>query len=82
MSDSTASAPQRSTNGQAPAPPQTWDPADFEGLDYYAIDDLLSDEARAIRDDVRAFITREAMPEIEAYAQRSEFPTFLVPKFA
>jgi len=82
MSDSPASTSSRSTNGQASAPPQTWDPADFEGLDYYAIDDLLSDEARTVRDDVRAFITREAMPEIEAYAQRSEFPAFLIPKFA
>jgi glutaryl-CoA dehydrogenase len=64
------------------APPSTWSPEAFEGLDYYALDDLLADEHRAIRDRVRDFITAEAEPIIEAHAERKEFPRQLVPQFA
>ena len=69
-------------NGTTPAPPQTWDPADFEAPDYFALDDLLTDEAKALRDDVRAFVTDEVEPIIEEHAERKEFPRHLVPKFA
>ncbi len=61
---------------------ETWNPIDFEAPDYYALDDLLSEEARAIRDEVRAFVTEEVQPIIEKYAQRAEFPRELIPAFA
>jgi len=61
---------------------KTWDPSAFEAPDYYDLDELLADEAKAIRDEVRAFITDEVQPVIEKYAQRSEFPRELIPKFA
>jgi glutaryl-CoA dehydrogenase len=54
----------------------------FEAPDYYDVDALLDDEARAIRDRVRAFVTEEVEPIIEAHAQRAEFPRHLVPAFA
>ena len=83
MSTSLSAPPsQSSTNGEAPPPPQTWDPAAFEGLDYYALDDLLSEEQRALRDRIRAFITDEVEPIIEDHAERKVFPRHLVPQFA
>jgi glutaryl-CoA dehydrogenase len=86
---SSASSTPRSappTNGAAPedaaAPPQTWDPANFGGLDYFDLDDLLEDEQIAIRDEVRAFVTDEVIPVIDEYAERKEFPAGLIPRFA
>lgn len=62
--------------------PQTWDPDAFEALDYYAIDDLLTDEARSLRDEVRAFMTQNVAPIIEDHAERESFPEHLIPEFA
>jgi glutaryl-CoA dehydrogenase len=52
------------------------------GVDYYLLDELLSDEERAIRDRVRAFADREVTPVINGYWERAEFPYELVPKLA
>jgi glutaryl-CoA dehydrogenase len=52
------------------------------GTDYYLLDDLLSDEERAIRDKVRAFADREVVPIINDYWERADFPFELVPKLA
>lgn len=60
----------------------TWDPAAFEAPDYYDLDELVADEERALRDEVRTFVTEEVMPVVEQYAQRAEFPRELVPAFA
>ena len=60
----------------------TYDPAAFEGLDYYRLDDLITDEEKQIRDRVRAFITEEVEPIIEAHAEASTFPEPLIPRFA
>ncbi len=51
----------------------------FEGVDFYAMDDLLSEDERAIRDMVRDWVDAEVMPIInEAYIGR-KFPQSLVP---
>jgi len=60
----------------------TWDPEAFEAPDFYDLDGLLADDAKATRDDVRAFVTEEVMPIIEGHAQRAEFPRHLIPAFA
>ena len=52
------------------------------GVDYYRLDDLLSDEERAIRDRVRAFADREVTPVINGYWERAEFPHALIGKLA
>jgi glutaryl-CoA dehydrogenase len=52
----------------------------FPRVDFYAIDELLTDEERAIRDKVRAFVDREVIPIIGPYWERAEFPWELVPK--
>jgi glutaryl-CoA dehydrogenase len=50
--------------------------------DYYLLDELLTDEARALRDRVRAFVDIEVLPVINDYWDRAEFPWPLVPKLA
>ena len=61
---------------------ETWTPEAFEALDYYDLDELLADGVRAVRDEVRAFVTDEVEPIIEEHAQRAEFPRHLIPAFA
>ncbi len=50
--------------------------------DYYLLDELLTDEDRAVRDRVRAFVDSEVLPIINDYWDRAEFPFELVPKLA
>jgi glutaryl-CoA dehydrogenase len=50
--------------------------------DYYLLDELLTDEARAVRDRVRAFVESDVLPVINDYWDRAEFPWALVPKLA
>jgi glutaryl-CoA dehydrogenase len=50
--------------------------------DFYLLDELLTDEARAVRDRVRAFVDTEVLPVINGYWDRAEFPWPLVPKLA
>ncbi len=54
---------------------------DFAGLDYYALDDLLTDAQKGIREDVRAFVSAEVTPIIEAAAQEMVFPRHLAREF-
>jgi len=53
----------------------------FESPDFYSIDDLLSDEHKLIRNTMRDFVKKEISPIIEEYAQKAEFPTFIMAKF-
>ncbi|MDX1394459.1 MAG: acyl-CoA dehydrogenase family protein [Gemmatimonadota bacterium] len=51
----------------------------FEGVDYFNVDALLSEEERAVRDMVRDWVDSEVMPVInEAYISR-RFPRELIP---
>ncbi|HEY0813315.1 MAG TPA: acyl-CoA dehydrogenase family protein [Pseudonocardia sp.] len=50
--------------------------------DYYLLDELLTDEARAVRERVRAFVESDVLPVINDYWDRAEFPWALVPKLA
>ena len=54
----------------------------FEGVDYYNIDDLLTTEQKLVRDTVRQFVKQEVSPIIEDYAQRAETPRHLIPGLA
>ncbi len=51
----------------------------FEGVDYYNIESLLSEEEIMIRDTVREFVSNEVIPIIEEYNRKSEFPMKLIP---
>ena len=54
----------------------------FAGVDYYQVDELLSEEERLIRKSVRDFVDREALPIIEDHHSREAFPTELIPRMA
>jgi glutaryl-CoA dehydrogenase len=46
----------------------------FTGVDLYRIDDLLSDEEKAIRDTVRAWVDDRVLPIIERHYEAGTFP--------
>src|SRR6266480_5892690 len=47
-------------------------------LDYYAIDDLLTDKERAIRDRARRFVQEEVMQEVVPCHRAGKFPEHLI----
>jgi glutaryl-CoA dehydrogenase len=53
----------------------------YDHPDFYAIDDLLTDEHKLIRSSIRDFVKKEISPSIEDWAQRSFFPFEIVKKF-
>jgi glutaryl-CoA dehydrogenase len=53
----------------------------FEHPDFYAIDDLLTEEHKLIRSTIRDFVKREISPFVEDWAQRAYFPEEIVKKF-
>jgi len=54
--------------------------AKFQGIDFFNLDALLSDEERMIRDTVRGWVEERVMPVIgDAYIQR-RFPVELIPE--
>jgi glutaryl-CoA dehydrogenase len=52
----------------------------FRGVDYYAIDGLLSDDERMIRDTVRDWVESEFLPLVTDAHREGTFPTHLIPK--
>jgi glutaryl-CoA dehydrogenase len=54
----------------------------FRGLDYYAIDELLSEDERLVRDTVREFVDERVMPSIGMHFRNATFPTELVGEMA
>lgn len=55
---------------------------DNKGVDFYNLDDLYTDEEKAIRDTIRDFVNNEVIPIIEKYNQDMKFPMHLIPKMA
>lgn len=53
----------------------------MSNTDFFNISDLLTDEQRLIQQAVRDFSDREIKPVIEDFAQKAEFPLYLIPKF-
>jgi len=51
--------------------------AKFDGVDFYRIDDLLTDEERAVRDSVREWVEERVLPDIEEHYQAGTFPAHL-----
>ena len=52
----------------------------FQGIDFYRIDDLLSDDEKLTRDTVRKFVEKEVMPDIGDWYLEGVFPKHLVPR--
>ncbi len=55
---------------------------EYKGVDYYLLDDIFTEEEKAIRDTVRDFVSNEVIPVIEKYNQDMKFPKELIPKMA
>src|SRR5437870_5266645 len=51
-------------------------------VDYYGIDELLTEEERITQASVRSFVEREALPVIEGCHAREEFPRELILRMA
>ena len=54
----------------------------FDGVDFYRIDGLLSEEERAVRDTVRAWVDEQLMPVIGDCYIEGKFPKQLIPGLA
>ncbi len=50
----------------------------FRGLDYYDMDDLLTEEEIMVRDMTRNFVSEHVMPVIEEAYENAEFPRHLI----
>jgi glutaryl-CoA dehydrogenase len=54
----------------------------YQGVDYFNIDSLLSEEEKMIRETTRDFVNSEVLPIIEHHNQAMTFPKHLIPKMA
>ncbi|MDB5262980.1 MAG: acyl-CoA dehydrogenase [Adhaeribacter sp.] len=50
-------------------------------VDYFNLDDLLTEEHKLVRQTMRDFVRREISPNIERWAQEAHFPKEIVRKF-
>lgn len=51
----------------------------FYGVDYYDVNELLSDQERAIQDTAGEFTNEEVLPIIKEHHRRGTFPVHLIP---
>ncbi len=54
----------------------------IESLDYYNIEELLTEEEKLVRNSIRDFVSSEVMPVIEKHYREGTFPKHLIPKLA
>ena len=54
----------------------------FRGVDFYRIDDLLSEEELLVRDTVRRFVDDKVIPSIDQHFEDATFPSNLIPEMA
>jgi glutaryl-CoA dehydrogenase len=54
----------------------------FQSVDYYNIDELLTEDELLVRDTVRDFTDKEILPIIEQHYSNGTFPDELIPKMA
>src|SRR5881392_2354971 len=52
----------------------------MNSLDYYKIEELLTDEERAIRDRAAQFVQKEVLPQVVPCHRAAKFPDHLVPR--
>ncbi len=52
----------------------------FNGLDYYNIQDLFTDEEKLVQTSVREFVSNEIIPIIEKHYREGTFPHEVIPK--
>ncbi|HEB83418.1 MAG TPA: acyl-CoA dehydrogenase [Bacteroidetes bacterium] len=54
----------------------------YQGVDYYRIDDLYSEEERLVQGSVREWVTDRVIPIIEGHFRDHTFPMHLLPEMA
>ena len=54
----------------------------YQGVDFYRIDDLLSEEEGMVRDTVRQFVNEQVNPIIDDHFEAGTFPAELIPQMA
>ena len=54
----------------------------YQGVDFYRVDDLLSEEEGMVRDTVRQFVNEQVNPIIDDHFEAGTFPTELIPQMA
>lgn len=54
----------------------------YQGHDYYQMDDLLTDEHKLVRESARAWVKKEMSPIIEEYFEKGTFPRQVIPGLA
>jgi glutaryl-CoA dehydrogenase len=54
----------------------------YQGHDYYLMDELLTDEHKLVRDTARAWVKKEMSPIIEEYFEKGTFPKQVIPGLA
>jgi len=52
----------------------------FRGVDFYEIEELLTEQERMVRDTACAFVDEEVLPVIRMHHRAGTFPTGLIPK--
>src|SRR6058998_1472518 len=56
--------------------------AEFAGIDFYRMDELLSEEEKMVRDTVRSFVSEKVVPVIDKHFEHATFPMELIPEMA
>jgi len=56
--------------------------SEYRGVDFYELDDLLTEDERMVRDTVREFVSEQIIPIIGEYARKGEYPSQLTPMLA
>lgn len=54
--------------------------AHYKGVDYYGIDDLLTEDERMVRDTVREFVEEKFLPGVGTHYRDGTFPMEVVPQ--
>jgi glutaryl-CoA dehydrogenase len=54
----------------------------YQGVDFYKLDDLLSEEEQMVRNTVRQFVNERVNPIIDEHFEAGTFPTELIPQMA
>lgn len=54
----------------------------FQGLDYFNLSELFTEEEKLVRNTVREFVEDNILPKIEKHNREGTFPAELVPKMA
>ena len=55
---------------------------EFQGVDFYRVDELLSDSERKIRDKIRDWVSKRVEPVIGQHFEAATFPMDFIPEMA